>query len=1048
MVLTLFLPGGAYALASSLYGLSPLGSGTAPDSPGCSDGRCDFEGPEGLSLDLFTIDGEPAMDAVRKTALTQKKAPEESTVKTWIQSEEDKARALGRPMTTEEAGRLNDHYKTEWMLKELRTLEGTIRRWDGIYLCRVTQARVFAAAQADDPKGIQEGERALERIRAYARAEKNAINVMRGLASQYPAGTRFLLQLDLSKDNPRIAPYLSLKENVGPEKKLSPWEPSLEQLRQLEIVQVYERLKTSDSAERRDTATAVKKAVDEFVQDAGFYSPSWANTAEHMGFDPISLEELDQRTAHLQTVYASPEIGKFFTLLKEKSAEEIRSNEGFRTRKEFGEVVSGLQDLQIYDSALARPYNEVAEKVDAAMLTDFRKYLAERGESSLKFLKEEEGRVAAEDESQRPHLRSVRVNHESADYEDPNWVSPRVLKVREKIEALEKDLGSLRDLKVSGENLRESFRTLGDLTTRISPLEEEHAKGLLEKMIAQTEAIPSSRGKLGGLRQELGAITGDPKERLKAYRELEVKIRSAAALRLVDASIEQYETFMDEGVLTEGITTALALPVQAILREGDVELTSRKSVPSLDLNREVLDRLHTIRARLVSGDPLMEAKGLEEFNRLQNAGVHRMLATKFEGDATFNAYTIGLGIILTSGALAGAAATAVAPFVEGVAGEALILYGIEGTVFTLSHHLLEGAVYGRLDRELGKMADDPLALAGECALNAGMFAYIGKAMSVYNNSFARGLKVVAEKNVAKGLAQNVESEVARLSGELKTRMLKSAGGFAFETTAFQTWQFYVVVGQAAKHWRPGNPDPIETAKRQAFSGEAFLHGGAFLLALKAGHRLAQPIFDPVLQKAHLFAMGKRFEKGWNSLQEESAALSVDLESFYSEGKGDFGKIMERYQAALGKKWELLGTVPEEFRNEAWEEQTRENRASFQEIEGFKRLWVEMPKIMGPRNGYGVRNLSGAEGGGVFSYAPHARESFVQKLKSIENTEVKVLGETVVARFRLPGGFEVTRVFIPKPALKGLPQAAKGGAQQRSKPVVDPYEEQPFADAAE
>lgn len=942
----------------------------------------------GETPDLFTIDGKPALEAARGDE-SRNRAPEENEVKEWIRSEEDKVRALGRPMSTEEANRLAGVYKAERMLRELRALEGAVRRWDVIHLCRSVEAKLFQAAKTGDSRGIAEGQRAMEKIGAYAKAEKRMFGVMRGLASQYPAGSRFLLELDLSKDNPKVAPYLSLKDNTGPEKKMSPWEPSIETLRQLDIVRLYGELKESSSPDRAQSAHAVKKAIDEFVRDAALFSDSWANVAGRLGLEPISADKLDERTRHLRDVYASPGIARFFDLLGKRSDEQIKSNEGFRTRVAFGRAASALEEIGILNAALSRPYGEVAGKLDAAMLDDTRKFFVSRVGEYLAFLGKD-GNTA-------------------------------------KIREVRQTLDRLRGLKIDGTNLREPFEGLGRLAAEVSLREAGHCEGLLRKLIAQAEAIPPRKGNLDLLKKDLSGIGEDPGRRLKAYREIEAKIRSAVALRLVDASIEQYETFQDEAVLSEGLATAIGLLNPLSFKRWAVragEAIHRRSIPSLRLNQEILNRLHDVRARLDSGDPKIEARGLKEFQALQEAGVHRMLAAKFEGDATFNGYTIGLGIIIASAALAGAAATAVAPFVEGMAAGALAIYGVEGTVFTLSHRLLDAAARGRPGGEFTRMAGNPLGLAGECALNAGMFAYIGKAMKLYEGFFNKGIEAVARRTVAKEIAI-------------------SAGGFVFETAAFQTWQFYVSVGRGVAR---GLPDPIREAAKQSFSPASFLHGAAFLLALKCGHHLSRPLFDPILQKAERFAMGIKFAKDWKAVQGEAAAIYGDLQSFYFEGKGELGAIMGRYQEALGKKWELLGRVPEEFRNDAWRDQVRENRDAFREIEGFKCLVVEMPRIVGPKNGFGVRSLSDS-GNGVFSYAPRSREPFLKALKALEDTEVKVLGETIVATFRLPGGFEVSRVFIPKPDWKALPQAPQPASPARAKTASDPYE-QAYADAAE
>ncbi len=871
-------------------------------------------------------------------------------------------------------------------------LEKVIRKWDVLHACRAVQKKILTAASRNDEASLREADRTLDALKSYAVREQAMLETMRQFAGKYPANSSLVLHLDF----PAKA-------------DLSPDEPTLEHMKKLDIVKIYEGLKNSKNEEERKIAAAVAKAFGDFRENAGFYSASWADSASWMGVPAISDAQIEGYGKKLEAVYGAPEISAFLAKVGEKEAEAIQKNEGFQTRAEFEASINALAEFRDFGMTFRLPFEAVQAKLTPEILADLQKFMIDRGKSYVRFLEAEEKRLLEEDTPRRlpPHQVDPDMRFRLSHPRGVEIHEAELREIREKKAAALKDIAVLEAVDTGNhDHAKASFDALRRQCAVITKQEEAHVRGMLGKLISQAKAIPSEKDSLNEIAKGLEAVSPERmpslKDRIAAYGALEVQIRGAVALRLVEAKIKQYETFVTEGKMTDRAIHVLSAPTRLLL--GDTETKRGASHAEI-----LLDRYRGIQAKLLSQDPARKREAMEALARLEMANITDRAQKSYEADAAFNRFTVGLGIVLFSALAAGAAVALAAPFLEGVAGGAFALQAINGSVFTVTHSIANSIVRDQ------NVADELFqwSTLGEAALNTVMFGYIGHSIKRYEAFLEKSLVAVTEGSVGKEL---VVKKMARWMARTSLGGARWVGPFPYEALKFEQFGFYVDV---ARRTANGDPNPVKNAAKKALSVGSILNGPLFLLALKGGFHLGAPVFGPAMEKIWKFSLEKKFQRDLGSLQGDVDFFQEAAGEFWARGdRKQCGEMLNGLESALLGKKAYLEHIPEEMKNERVREQLRENQNLLDELQGLKTFWNGSPKIFGDKNPLGVKET----GDGLYSYRANARDGLVQELKGLgKNVErVEVLGDTVVAYFRLPGGGLKAKIFVPE-ALKRLPR---------------------------
>lgn len=417
----------------------------------------------------------------------------------------------------------------------------------------------------------------------------------------------------------------------------------------------------------------------------------------------------------------------------------------------------------------------------------------------------------------------------------------------------------------------------------------------------EVEAIAPKHSKVVEFKAKLGMLADRETISAQDYHEILAELESVALWVSVEERIQLYSEMLDSAAMTD-----------AIINGAGLWETGLNLAPEYHLAQTEYIRAH----RLLTEGKYQEAREL--FVQLEQAPENLSLLENYQNSQRVNQCTISAGIVIASAGAGAIAAELAGGAVAYLGGGAKLIQGVRFATnaagFTLAHRRLETLVHGRefFDPKLSA-AENALQLAEETALNAGMFAFLGKSQKLYAQLVNRGVQRIAQQRLAfhsylrgKPLGLEVQKVFEKEITATFSTLLK-AGSFSTELVAFSAWDFLATNYQMAKK---GDFDPVQ-AWKLAMTGPAIEENLVFLLALKAGGVLAAPITRPIHQSAQRWAMA-RYQTRFDAVSRGVEDCATELESYL---KADVRKptrlidLLSAYENALKEKKAFLEEIP-------------------------------------------------------------------------------------------------------------------------------------------
>lgn len=722
-----------------------------------------------------------------------------------------------------------------------------------------------------------EGKRELAALKSYAQIELRKNAAFQDLARLYPEGTGLVFRSRIEEKDKKVGAWY-----LGPSPKT---------VANSRIFKTLKRLEVDDPALAglmKDVLADLKGGV--YLREQRQIEPETGLTY-YLGYEIAGYGEkedlsrdvatLEARTKELERLYGNDdaEIIRFIKALQQDEHKELyEKNTGYRYQRDLEINLARLKDFAVNEAAFRVAREAGYEGVDAEMAKALVAFLQNSGKSYEKFLEEQVERAR-----QREAVQKVDAAHAGAallvlGYEMMKYEVARhagvsqteldamrreMLTEREKAQArLDEFRGQYR--KVQEElagldygDLPAAFAALERISSEEQAWEEAHSLGILKWEMGEVEKISSSAtSRMKPLVSELETI--DPwsakgllsaEERRQNYLSLQQRVEFEVLRAELSARISAYDSMSDEADLFDDIWNGMGHAVEWVASPvTDLDWDEFESTGNFDMVkrkyrelREVLDR---------DGLAALEAVR-PKYQRLNAMAIHDELQDQYEDLALSNRLSLGLAV--TPFAAAGGAL-----FAEGAAllGAGRIGMGFANALgFTLTARVLHGAAYHGLPgvgKAFTQIGSDPFAFTEEVLLNWAMFGVLGKANKAFSKFFeGRVESVIASRLVARGrltsgavvteemLAKDAVLKAAYLEESaavngFRNEILRRGGAFAVEAATFQAWEFLMGSYQQVKI---GRFDP-KLAAQKAFSFDAWLHGVAFLGALKTGNTMA------------------------------------------------------------------------------------------------------------------------------------------------------------------------------------------------------------------
>ncbi|MFO1462157.1 MAG: hypothetical protein U1F66_00090 [bacterium] len=757
------------------------------------------------------------------------------------------------------------------------TAEGGIQHLQVSTLLRKARLHLAAGYFYGRADLAMEGRRELAALQRYAQIELRKNAAFQDLARLYPEGTGLIFRSELGEEDKKTGVY--------------DMRPSPKVVENSRILKTLQRLETDDPA-----LTALMKEVLEdckagaHLRDQREVEPETGFTYE-LGYEVTGYSEKDElgrdaaalevRTRELERLYGNDdaEIVRFIKAIQKDEHDELyEKNMGYRYQRDLEVNLARLKDFAINEAAFQAARENEYQGIDAEMAKALVAFLQNSGKLYEKYLEEQVAK-AREQET----LHSVDGWHAGASllaygygmvkYEfarkagaPETYLEEVRLAMLSETEKAQRRLDEFRDQfkKVQGDlasidfnDLPGTFATLERISAEEQAWEEAHTLGILKWEMAEVEKISSSAtSRMKPLAEKLE--TTDPwsgkgqlssEERRQSYLRLQQRVEFEVLRAELCARISAYDSMGDEADLYDDIWNGLGHAVEWVASPvTDLDWEEFKSTGNFDMVKRKYRELRDILDR----DDLAAVESVRpRYQRLNAMAIHDELQDEYEDLALSN--RLSLGLAATPFAAVGGAL-----FAEGAAvlGAGRIGMGFANALgFTLTARVLHGAAYhgfpgvGKAFTDIGS---DPFGFSEEVLFNWAMFGVLGKVNQAFSKFFEGRVEgVIASRLVARGrlasgtviteelLAKDAALKAAYLEESaavngFRTEILRRGGAFAVEAGTFQGWDFLMGNYQLAKI---GRFDPKLAAKK-AFSLEAWVHGLAFLGALKMGNTMA------------------------------------------------------------------------------------------------------------------------------------------------------------------------------------------------------------------
>lgn len=567
-------------------------------------------------------------------------------------------------------------------------------------------------------------------------------------------------------------------------------------------------------------------------------------------------------------------------LLNELNSVELARSELEVFNLETGEALSpaGLRALQGYRE-------ELMDRVEALEL---------RGSEELGTLEEQILALSSE------------LSPEGDSSDEGTELEAELFRLESQSEALEaklSDLGSLREELELSES-QDGAILLEELRGPAADILEMEASYLQSDWTSSVESLKQRApqfSKLIAIESQLSEIASPSLENLGRLILLEAQ---ADLWAVAESRVEQFGEMMKYSGITDGIVNLGGLTKEDLTYAQEYNTQQSRYI-------EVLAKLRENRPE----------EALALFQGLESSAETKILFEAFEDVETINACTINALTVVGAGAVARLAM----PLVRGLAlagnvsSKAIpaLQFGGQVSAFTVSHRQLDAWVMEEsfFDPKLSAL-ENAEELGKELLFNAGMFGFLGMSQKLFMAAEAKVLHGLARSQGARtSLRQygpmTIEAEAAssiilrQMQRSPLMKLAHTTGSFGTELVGFGAWDYLAANLQGLAN---GDYDAKRIFQETLGSREKWEHNLVFLAALKSGGALAAPVFRPMNRAAESFAKAK-YEQKLSAIEQNSRDCAEALEAYLGNPKGSLGLLAE-YEAALGKKAELMRSLPE------------------------------------------------------------------------------------------------------------------------------------------
>ncbi len=685
--------------------------------------------------------------------------------------------------------------------------------------------RLIQAAVRNNNEDFQQGTHIATAIQAYHRMEERAAAVVETVAQFYPPTTTRGIRLE----------YTGHESNSrGEPAGHGNYEPPLEVLQNLTIVRTYRSLCNSSNPEERIMAESIQRIVGDI-------------NAPGMMSDPDNVEFLEQETTRLQGIYGAPEnpatdhLGHFFTRVHQTQLQDLERNPAYQNRQalqaslENAEVLS--RSLQILERNTG-PVSESALTQTNVQLLQIARRAHERIAASLRQL-----------EARRP-TQIVRYQ------EDGHWITDEVPSHNP---APEEQSLSSRLERLNGEiqQLEHFDATAPDATGRV----QRHMRILMgyEEEIVQSHLREEARltGNTNFARVLEARLSSDPLQRIEYYRNTLHRSDVSLLRQTVQARIAMYRSMIP----------AVRSADRSLDRMGHLGGSS---------GYDTTGDYTTLIERYEHAQALVEANQTEaaqrELTTLEQAQIGTQLQDRFETSGHIN-MGVSLGVMAASAFSMNVAGLALLPelalsaeVAEAAWTTRLGYTALTVPIFRMSHNVMhdymtgDSTVWDSTTSVEQNMDRYGRALMGDI----GAFMTLGTVMRGFQRATqARMMHIAENQLLAEGTMQSgprslaemtlISSRAAQIAQGLGTRAALTGGSFGTELTAIQAWGFLDANFQNALEARFV---PLETLNQTVLNPQAWQEQAVFILGMRAGHSLTNPLFGPINEVAREAAIGR------------------------------------------------------------------------------------------------------------------------------------------------------------------------------------------------
>ncbi len=781
---------------------------------------------------------------------------------------------------------------------------------------KLAQEKILSGILKQDPVLLQEGLDLSQIVLRYAEAEKAARSAETQWKNQYPSHSSINFQLVYSEQNPRVRDYIPEPGYLTGRKVLPENEPPLSRLRELSIVRTYEKLKSSPSSQAQALATHAEEVLQ------FFQSPQLTlnNPSELLAY-----------TQQLEGLFSNGTLDAFFQEVEFTNHTAIQDQPSYQQRVR---LAAELENLQIYaeleivlsskDTVPAQKDLETVQKLLLALTEQQARKLEGQRLEALDANKDK-ARTATQTES-----------YWGGAY-DPT-VSSQIQSIQAQQSRLAEIQKTLSDTDCSKTEAQTHLLKLGQALAEYQETQTRQAIAKQLQDLSSLSSLSLEDLRLVTLYRQLGNAEGPLTERLSVYQKIVADSDALVLVHTARAEAEHYRGMAKNIQTTDRVFNGISKTNLAMTLLGNS--SDPWQLVRMNNAETFLDMAQHYEEIAAQADAGNLASARQTFVDLQQSRLGDRLQGMHDFSEKVNTYGVGIGIILASAATGGLGAGYL-----GYSAGSWGFYAASGTGFTLSHRLLWAGVtndWTMLYDPQASLGENASGLAGETALNIGMFAFLGKSLGLFHHSFesiahSLAARQLRQLGITAPSTEQLALATSRLQNTWQGTVLKSSGAFGTELAAFGAYDF---LGSSAQSLLQGSKEPFASVQDKLFSPQAWTERFFFLVALKIGGALASPITKLSHQTAENLVLAK-----WRPALEEAQALLTAAHENLAEGlrKGspDLAGLIEAYRGALSLRLDIMEKLPPHYRNAGSIAATQQALASLDQFTLEREIFEKM-----------------------------------------------------------------------------------------------------------